>query len=136
MGLCPDSISPCICMCVCFVCSHLITLTSVCSRSRLICTLPCTFQSPKKQQQKNWPISSRPSSSLSLIFPPHGFDLLALDFQPEPGRQKEQTWWGETFLVWPLESHTILFGGSMRPPAVRLRLIVVHRGQVTDMFGQ
>lgn len=97
MGLCPDSITPCICMSVRFMCSPLITLTSVWCRSCLILTLPHTFQSPKKKAVEQT-INPPPP-----IFPPHGFDLLALDFQPEPGRQTEQPWWGETFLVWPLE---------------------------------
>lgn len=101
------------------MCFSLITLTSVWCRSWMILTLAHTFQSPKKK------LKNRLLTPLQSSLFPHGFDLLALDFQPEPGRQEEKPWWVETFLPWPLEkSHC----SASRPGAAACCEVKAHRG--------
>lgn len=129
MGLCPDSVTPCICMSVRFMCSPLITLTSVWCRSCLILTLPHTFQSPKKKAVEQTINPPPPPSSLhmGLIYWLWIFSQSLEDRQSSLGGGRP-SWFG----LW--KSHTVLRVSSVQPPAVRLRLIGERRGRVTDMF--
>lgn len=93
----------CVCVCACLAFESGVSSghTDLIVQSLLVDLYPIQHI-PLSQRLRNRPLTPSPPFtfslflSLSLFFPPDGFDLVTVVFHPEPGSQKESTQ-GETY---------------------------------------